>query len=243
MQQLVVILVVELFALVKLCKAGKLLHHPDVDELLPKIATKQNFQISALLNKLNTTSLKNLNFNEIKPSAEDNDDKNYNENDNDEYLSHLLDRPVTTNVNSQMMMIQDELMGNTWDYRTELVFALLLAILAIPANIFLFTFYTQKVRRYKRLKHFNLRYASIANSFHTYLIEICLFDTLIVIYLILDSCFHLLSFLKKSPYESVFDVSNFACKFFTYILRISGAMSNYLVFLLSLNRCVANEFI
>lgn len=134
------------------------------------------------------------------------------------------------------VMIQEEIMENTWDYMTELVFILFLAVLSLPANAFLIVFFTRQVRRYKKLKHFNLRYASIANSFHMYIIEICSFDTLNVVYLILNSTFHLLYRLKKSQYESVFDISNFACKFFIYILRISGAMSNYLVLLLSLNR-------
>ena len=142
-------------------------------------------------------------------------------------------------------MVQEELLENTWDYMTELVFIPFLAILSIPANIFLFTFYAKKVRFYKRLKHFNKRYASVANSFHSYMIEISAFDIVIVFYLILNSTFHLLYFLKKSQYESVYDISNFACKFFIYILRISGAMSNYLVFLLSLNRfvCVFCSFL
>lgn len=143
--------------------------------------------------------------------------------------------PDTTTLNQ--MEIHEELMENTWDYMTEVIFILMLAFLTIPANIALFLFYTQKVRRYKKLKHLNARYARIANSFHTYLIEICMFDTIIVIYLILNTWFQFLHYLKKSQFESVFDISNFACKFFIYILRISGAMSNYLVFLLSLNRC------
>lgn len=133
-------------------------------------------------------------------------------------------------------MIAQELSESQWDYVTEIVFILFLAVLSIPANIFLFTFFTRKIRRYKKMKHFNLRYASIANSFHAYVVEICFFDTINVIYLILNSTFHLLYLLKKTQYESVFDISNFACKFFIYILRISGAMSNYLVFLVSLNR-------
>lgn len=134
------------------------------------------------------------------------------------------------------VMIAHELLESQWDYVTEIVFILFLAVLSIPANIFLFVVYARKFRRFKRMKHFNLRYASIANSFHAYLVEICSFDTINVVYLILDSTFHMLYRLKKSHYESVFDISNFACKFFIYILRISGAMSNYLVFLLSLNR-------
>jgi hypothetical protein len=44
------------------------------------------------------------------------------------------------------------------------------------------------------------------------------------------------SSMDKSPYESVYDVSNFTCKFFIYVVRISSAMSNYLVCLLAINR-------
>lgn len=150
--------------------------------------------------------------------------------------SSLTKSEVQQQATPDTVMIAQELLESQWDYVTEIVFILFLAVLSIPANIFLFVVYTRKFRRFKRMKHFNLRYASIANSFHAYLVEICSFDTINVIYLILDSTFHMLYRLKKSHYESVFDISNFACKFFIYILRISGAMSNYLVFLLSLNR-------
>lgn len=141
---------------------------------------------------------------------------------------------AVTSVNPAM--VAEELNASKWDYKTELVLISCLAVLSIPANLFLIVFYTKKMRHFKKRKHFNLRYASIANSFHSYLIEICSFDTVNVVYLILNSTFHFLYFLEKSEYESVFDISNFACKFFIYILRISAAMSNYLVFLLSLNR-------
>jgi len=148
-----------------------------------------------------------------------------------------------TMVNSEM--INDELMGNTWNYMAECVFILLLAILTIPANAFLFFLYTKKIYRYKKFqtpKINRVRSSSIQNSFNTYMIEICLFDTLIVVYLVSNTLFQFFFYLKKTQYESVFDISNFACKFFIYILRISGAMSNYLVLLLALNRCMLLHF-
>lgn len=124
-----------------------------------------------------------------------------------------------------------------WDYTTELVFHSILGILAIPTNLFLLWFYIEKVRRYKNLRHLNARYARIANSFHTYMIEICSFDIVIVTYLMVDSSFKQMHANGMSQFESVYDISNFACKFFTYIVRISSAMINWLVFLLALNRC------
>ena len=167
-----------------------------------------------------------------------------------------------TAINTQM--INEELMANTWNYMAELVLILLLAVLSIPANCFLFLFYTKKSYNYKRVKEpsESIRSNPITNSFNTYMIEICLFDTLIgmiwkllidfnvskisffsffgilVVYLVSNTLFQFFFYLKKTEYESVFDISNFACKFFIYILRISGAMSNYLVLLLSLNRCM-----
>ncbi len=145
-------------------------------------------------------------------------------------------------INSQM--INDELEDNTWNYMAELILILLLAIFTLPANCFLFLFYTKKIYHYKKWQSplQNTRYRSITNSFHTYLIEICLFDTIIVLYLVSNTLFQFFFYLKKTKYESVFDISNFTCKFFIYILRISGAMSNYLVLLLSLNRCMLIYF-
>ncbi|RNA43524.1 hypothetical protein BpHYR1_044324 [Brachionus plicatilis] len=146
---------------------------------------------------------------------------------------------VRNSVNSTRLSqeaVFEELEYNTWDYMTEVIFIVLIAVLTIPANSFLLFFYVRKMRRYKQIKHLNVGYVRVANSFHTYMIEICSFDTTIVFYLIVNTLFQFLYHLKKSKYESVYDVSNFTCKFFIYILRISGAMSNYLVFLLSLDR-------
>jgi hypothetical protein len=146
----------------------------------------------------------------------------------------------TTSISTTLnpIIISQELMENRWDFLTEFAFIFILTLLTLPANAFLFFFYLKKVKKYKRLKCSQPDYSSAANSFHTYMIEMCLFDTIIVIYLILDVFIHLLYNFNLTDYESVFDISNFACKFFIYIIRISGAMSNYLVFLLSLNRCL-----
>jgi hypothetical protein len=213
---------------------------------------QQQEQASILNYKLSLSSSSSLSseLNETSSSAAEKDHLSRISSGNQRQKFYIQTKSTTTatttTTNVNQAMIQEELEGNTWDYATELIFIVLLAVLTFPANLFLFTFYTQKARRYKSRQHMstaaasvlaNSRYVSIANSFHTYLVEICSFDTVIVVYLILDTSFHLLFFLKKSPYESVFDISNFTCKFFIYILRISGAMSNYLVFLLSLNRC------
>ena len=156
---------------------------------------------------------------------------------------HFYPKTLKNTINSEM--INDELMGNTWNYMAELVLILLLSVLTIPANIFLFFFYTKKIYQYKKFqspKTNKVRSSSIKNSFNTYMIEICLFDSLIVVYLVSNTLFQFFFYLKKTQYESIFDVSNFACKFFIYVLRISGAMSNYLVLLLALNRCMLLHF-
>jgi hypothetical protein len=154
----------------------------------------------------------------------------------DETISNTSTTTMSTTLNP--MIISQELMENRWDFVTEFTFIFILTLLTLPANVFLFFFYLKKIKKYKNLKTSQPDYSSAANSFHTYMIEMCLFDTIIVIYLILDVSVHLLYNLNMTDYESVFDISNFACKFFIYIIRISGAMSNYLVFLLSLNRCL-----
>ena len=92
------------------------------------------------------------------------------------------------------------------------------------------------MRIYKKLRRLNLNQARIANSFYTYILEMSSFETMLVIYLILDASFKLAANMEKTVYESVYDVSNFTCKFFIYVVRISSAMSNYLVCLLLVNR-------
>ena len=163
-----------------------------------------------------------------------NDDKT---DQNDRSLETIRER-LKEKYNNKTKMIIEELEENTWDYMTELIFILALALLSIPANLFLFLFYKRKEKLYKQSKKLveDSNCARIENSFNTYIIEICWFDSIIVSYLVINTSFQVLYHFKKVEYESVFDISNFTCKFFIYILRISGAMSNYLVFLLSLNR-------
>ena len=137
--------------------------------------------------------------------------------------------------NSSLLDIDSELNESAWNYKAELVFILMIAIIGLPANLFLVLFSFKKITYYRPLRH-HLVQARIANSFHTYLVEICFFDTVIIIYLIINTIFKVLHYFEKTQYESLYDISNFACKFFTFTVRISSAMSNYLVFFLSLTR-------
>ncbi len=124
---------------------------------------------------------------------------------------------------------------NSWNYKAELVFTCVIVLLALPTNIYIILFSLRKVNYYKNLKNFTQ--ARITKSFHTFLIEIYLFDTIIIIFLIINTIFKVLHYFEKTSYDSLYDMSNFACKFFTFTVRISGAMSNYLVFFLALTRC------
>jgi hypothetical protein len=142
----------------------------------------------------------------------------------------------TSTFSSLIEDIDSELDENAWNYKAELVFTCIIFLLALPANIYIILFSLKKVNYYKRLK--NLTQARITKSFHTFLIEIYLFDTIIIIFLILNTIFKVLHYFEKTSYDSLYDISNFACKFFTFTVRISGAMSNYLVFFLALTRCM-----
>jgi hypothetical protein len=120
------------------------------------------------------------------------------------------------------------------DYRTELLIVCALSIFAIPANVFLIILYVKKLIKSKEIS--TKRGHQLANSFFTYMIEMCAFDTAIIVYFVLDNIIHGLHRLHKTQYSSISEISNFTCKFFIYLLRISSAMSNFLSFFLLLNR-------
>ncbi len=145
-------------------------------------------------------------------------------------LDILLNKSLDSLIN------YDDELTKPWNYKLEFTFIILIGALSIPANLLLFLFYVKKMHNYKRLYAHAQNQKHIVNSFYTYLIEMATFDTFLVVYLILDVSFKFLSSMDKSPYESVYDVSNFTCKFFIYVVRISSAMSNYLVCLLAINR-------
>jgi hypothetical protein len=125
-----------------------------------------------------------------------------------------------------------------WNYKLEFILIVLIGIFSLPANLFLIVFYNEKARKYKQRRQQNPNKARIANSFYTYLRILASFDTILVIYLILDTTLMLLSKLGKTEYESVYDLSSFACKFFIYVVRISSGMSNCLTCFLSINQCL-----
>lgn len=125
------------------------------------------------------------------------------------------------------------------DFNSEALFIFILSILSIPTNICLIIFYAKKIFFYKRYnKNFTpkLRYVYAANCFNTYLIEICSFDTILSIHLLVNTIFKVLHDYEYTTYESIFDVSHFTCKFFVYALRISSSMCAWLTFLLTFNR-------
>jgi hypothetical protein len=155
-------------------------------------------------------------------------------------INELNTTTTATTITNKLSMLDidselDELNENSWNYKAELVFTCVIVLLALPTNIYIILFSLKKVNYYKNLK--NLTQARITKSFHTFLIEIYLFDTIIIIFLIINTIFKVLHYFEKTSYDSLYDISNFACKFFTFTVRISGAMSNYLVFFLALTRC------
>lgn len=150
---------------------------------------------------------------------------------------HLNSLPYNKTLFNKSLDLGYEL-PDKWNDTLEFVLILVITIFSIPANFYLIAFYVRKVREYKQRRAHNPNEARLTNSFYTYIIEISSFDTTLVVYLILDASFKLLSNMGKSQYESVYDISNFTCKFFIYVVRISSAMSNYLVCLLSFNRCM-----
>ncbi len=125
-----------------------------------------------------------------------------------------------------------------WNYKLEFILIILIGIFSLPANLFLIIFYNEKARQYKQCRQQFPSKTRIVNSFHTYLRILTSFDTILVIYLMLDTTLMLLSKLGKTEYESVYDLSSFACKFFIYVVRISSGMSNYLICFLSINQCL-----
>ena len=142
------------------------------------------------------------------------------------------------NESHLLLAMNKEIMSSTWNYKVELMIFSLISVLGIPPNLILLAYYTKKSLNFKRIRLLYPSQARIANSFYTYLIEMCVFDTLLIIYLIANQIFKVLWHIGESPYESIYDVSNFTCKFFIYMVRISSAMSNYLVVFLSFNRCM-----
>jgi hypothetical protein len=131
---------------------------------------------------------------------------------------------------------------NSWDYSSEKWILFVLSALGLPANIFLIIYFTCKIKSYKRLNKNDcirrLGYIYTANCYNTYFIEICICDTIISLYLLMDTLLQVLNENNLIIYSSLLDISHFTCKFFIYILRISSSMSCWLTFLLSFNRCM-----
>jgi hypothetical protein len=156
---------------------------------------------------------------------------------NNTYLlrqQHLTHNTSLTNNNDDDLNFVTK-----WDAQSDKIFIFIFSILSIPSNILLIAFYAHRICYYKRYnKKFapKLKHVYAANCFNTYLVEICIFDTIISVYLLTDTIFKQLYDYKITAYESIFDISQFTCKFFIHALHISAAMTGWLTFLLTFNR-------
>ena len=130
-----------------------------------------------------------------------------------------------TTIENQKQKFDDELnsLVSRLDVKSDGIFIFLFSVFSIPANFILLGFFANKIKSYKRFNNKfepKLKHVYAANCFNTYFIEICSFDTVICLHLIIDGVFQHLNESGFTDFESIFDVSQFTCKFFIYSLHI-----------------------
>ncbi|CAF4270778.1 unnamed protein product, partial [Didymodactylos carnosus] len=132
------------------------------------------------------------------------------------------------------LWIDDHLPFGSHDHSIRLeyisfVITILAFIIGITGNLFLLigNGYVLRTSRPK------------SRTFENFLIEITCFDTMVLIYHLINNIIRYKTSLSTTTMESMtglINISTFCCKLMTYVIRISMLMSHWLIVLLLLNR-------
>ena len=126
----------------------------------------------------------------------------------------------------------------TIDYHKYVFFAVCSALLGLPANILLMVILV-------RIGLFSKRQSSLAylatkptGSFERFLFEIVFIDTLLIIYHFVDNFLSYIKEDRSSGQHFLIHVSDFCCKFFTYIAKMSVLLTTWLLLFLIINQLI-----
>ncbi|CAF1605488.1 unnamed protein product, partial [Didymodactylos carnosus] len=120
------------------------------------------------------------------------------------------------------------------NYDKYVFFAIASALFGLPGNILLLVILI-KISLSRGRNHLS------SGSFERFLFEIVLIDTLLIIYHFIDNLLSYIYGERSAGQHYLIHISDFCCKFFTYIAKMSVLLTTWLLLFLIINRIILIE--
>jgi hypothetical protein len=127
------------------------------------------------------------------------------------------------------------------DYHKYVFFAVCSALLGLPSNILLLvTLIRIGLCSKRHIGSLRSSYSSVKNtgSFERFLFQVVFIDTLLLIYHFMDNFLSYIQGDRSAGQHYLIHVSDFCCKFFTYIAKISVLLTTWLLLFLIINQLI-----
>ncbi|CAF3484970.1 unnamed protein product [Rotaria sp. Silwood1] len=151
------------------------------------------------------------------------------------------------NNTSRYLFDINETNGSVYDsflemhYHKYVFFAVCSALLGLPSNILLLVILMRIglfSRRQSILSRLSFTKIKSTGSFERFLFEIVFIDTLLIIYHFVDNFLSYIHEDRSTGQHHLIHVSDFCCKFFTYIAKMSVLLSTWLLLFLIINQLI-----
>ncbi|CAF2480258.1 unnamed protein product [Rotaria sp. Silwood2] len=129
----------------------------------------------------------------------------------------------------------------TMHYNKYVFFAVCSALLGLPSNILLLVILMRIglfSRRQSVLSRLSFIKIQSTGSFERFLFEIVFVDTLLIIYHFVDNFLSYIHDDRSTGQHYLIHVSDFCCKFFTYIAKMSVLLTTWLLLFLIINQLI-----
>ena len=144
-----------------------------------------------------------------------------------------MEAMYSNDTNSALYASLDE-----FHYNKYVFFAVCSALLGLPSNILLLVILIRIglfSRRQSGLLSFG---AHSTGSFERFLFEVVFIDTMLVIYHFVDNFLSYIHEDRSAGQHYLIHVSDFCCKFFTYIAKMSVLLTTWLLLFLIINQLI-----
>jgi hypothetical protein len=123
-------------------------------------------------------------------------------------------------------------------YHKYVFFAVCSALLGLPSNILLLVILVRIGLFSRRQSGLGYLTGKPTGSFERFLFEIVFIDTLLIIYHFLDNFLSYINEERSAGQHYLIHVSDFCCKFFTYIAKMSVLLTTWLLLFLIFNQLI-----
>ena len=154
------------------------------------------------------------------------------------FLNKMIDTNKSLDL-SNFNITYDYIKLHHMHYHKYVFFAVCSALLGLPSNILLLVILIRNRldnRRQNLFKHLSHMKTNTTGSFERFLFEVVLIDTLLIIYHFVDNFLSYIHDDRSTGQHYLIHISDFCCKFFTYIAKMSILLTTWLLLLLIINQ-------